>query len=44
MDLPTDYIEQLITLVRLVAAMTLSGLIGLDQEAAQKSAGLRTNI
>jgi putative Mg2+ transporter-C (MgtC) family protein len=44
MALPLSYIEQVHILVRLVAAMLLGGLIGLDREAAQKPAGLRTHI
>jgi putative Mg2+ transporter-C (MgtC) family protein len=44
MDLPVSYIEQLTVLLRLSAAMFLGALIGIDREAAQKPAGLRTHI
>ena len=44
MQLPVNYAEQLSILAQLVLAMVLGGLIGLDREAAEKPAGLRTHI
>jgi putative Mg2+ transporter-C (MgtC) family protein len=44
MQIPINYAVQLSILVRLIAAMLLGGLIGIDREAAEKPAGLRTHI
>ena len=39
-----NYQEQIALLMRLAAAMVLGALIGLDREAAEKPAGLRTHM
>lgn len=44
MDLTFTNIEQISILIRLIMAMMLGALIGLDREAAEKPAGLRTHI
>lgn len=44
MQLSIHVSDQILILVQLVAAMLLGGLIGLDREAADKPAGLRTHI
>ncbi len=44
MQLPINYAQQLSILAQLVVAMVLGGMIGLDREAAEKPAGLRTHI
>ncbi|MEW5872482.1 MAG: MgtC/SapB family protein [Chloroflexota bacterium] len=44
MPLLVSYTEQVSILVHLSAAMLLGALIGLDREAANKPAGLRTHM